>query len=296
MKHLIALDKSLIATSCFVSLVTSLRLHSVHHEWEGLSRFSPRDELMASYSSNTANAHKYEKSYRAYDSVSKDSFYTAPENATNAASGMLLKVEKETNTSLYIIPPTLPFLGSCTSPKPLVALLCSYLPTYFGHILYDPITGGTLSLRGHMVRGTSDSAPECAPFNVRNLWHHFQAPYQLALLGYVVVATDYAGLGVTTDASGNSIIHEYITDLAQANDVFYFIPAPRKAFPELSEHFVVIGSSEGGSAAWAFAQRLATEPMAGHLGTIALSPLTRMLNLPHKNQSSLSCFCFSSLL
>ena len=99
-------------------------------------------------------------------------------------------------------------------------------------------------------------------------------------MGYVVVATDYAGLGVATDASGNSIIHEYITGSAQANDVFYSILAARVAFPELSKEFVVIGSSEGGSAAWAFAQKVVREPIAGHLGTVVLSPLTRMLSLP----------------
>lgn len=62
----------------------------------------------------------------------------------------------------------------------------------------------------------------------------------------------------------------------------YFTPfqLPRTAFPELSEDFVVMGSSEGGSAAWAFAQKVASEPMAGHLGKVALSPLTRMLSLP----------------
>ena len=233
---------------------------------------------MAPYSNNTINAHNFEESYRAHGSVSEDPFYTVPENSANAAAGTLLKVEKETNTSLYTIAPNLAIsrfmYQSKTSNSSLVPVSAYILwpftvrPHHNGY----PVVA--------WAHGTSGSAPECAPSNIRNLWHHFQAPYQLALLGYVVVATDYAGLGVAIDASGNSIIHEYITGSAQANDVFYSIPAARVAFPELSEDFVVIGSSEGGSAAWAFAQKAVTQPMAGHLGTIALSPLTRMLSLP----------------
>ncbi|KAL6716078.1 hypothetical protein ACLMJK_005644 [Lecanora helva] len=106
------------------------------------------------------------------------------------------------------------------------------------------------------------------------------APYQLALLGYVVIATDYAGLGVGKDASNKPIVHEYLNGRAQANDVAYSIPAARKAFPALSERFIALGSSEDGLAAWGFAEKLVAEPMEGHLGTVALSPATRLLNLP----------------
>lgn len=41
----------------------------------------------------------------------------------------------------------------------------------------------------------------------------------------------------------------------------------------------MIGSSLGGGGAWAFAQRMATKPMIGYLGTIALSPVMRLLSL-----------------
>ncbi|KAI4224885.1 MAG: hypothetical protein L6R36_004337 [Xanthoria steineri] len=130
------------------------------------------------------------------------------------------------------------------------------------------------------AHGTSGTNDECAPSNIQNLWHHFQAPYQLALLGYVVVATDYAGLGINKDLAGRFIVHEYLNGIAQAHDIAYSVPAAREAFPEISAHFVVIGSSEGGQAAWAFAEKLVSEPMDGHLGTIALSPVTRLLDLP----------------
>lgn len=101
----------------------------------------------------------------------------------------------------------------------------------------------------------------------------------MALQGYVVVATDYAGLGVGKAALGKPIVHEYLAGPAQATDVVYSIQAARTAFPELSKDYVVIGSPEGGGAAWATLQKLPIEPMAGHLGSVALSPVTHVLSL-----------------
>ena len=142
---------------------------------------------------------------------------------------------------------------------------------------YTNISGYPVVAWAH---GTSGSNAECAPSNLKNLWHHFQAPYQLALNGYVVVATDYAGLGVGADENGKQIYFEYLTGCAQASDIAFSVQAARTAFSELSEEFVVIGSSLGGGGAWAFAQRMATEPMVGYFGTVALSPVMRLLSLP----------------
>lgn len=236
------------------------------------------EELMASCSDDTIKAHKFEESYKAHGPVSGDEFYIAPKNTANTEPGTLLKVEKETNTSLYTIPPNLALsrfmYQSKTSYDALVPVSAYVLWPYIARPYHDgyPVVA--------WAHGTSGSNAECAPSNIRNLWHHFQGPYQLALNGYVVVATDYAGLGVGIDASGKPIIHEYITGPAQANDLVYSLQAAWKAFPELSKNFVLMGTSLGGGAAWAFAQKLAVEPMAGHLGTIVLHPVTRLLSLP----------------
>ena len=244
---------------------------SLHHQYV-------RDTNMASASNATINAHKFELSYRAHPSVAEDPFYSAPPNATEVAPGTLLKVERETNTSLYTLAPNLSLsrfvYQSKTSNGTLVPVSAYVLWPYIARDYGD---GLPVVVWAH---GTSGVSEECAPSNIQNLWHHFQAPYQLALLGYVVVATDYAGLGVGADASGRFVVHEYLNGLAQANDVAYSIPAAQKAFPELSKRFVVIGSSQGGLAAWGFAEKLVSEPMDGHLGTIALSPVTRLLSLP----------------
>ncbi|KAI4140988.1 MAG: hypothetical protein L6R39_005557 [Caloplaca ligustica] len=233
---------------------------------------------MSGSTNDTAKAHEFELSYRARPSVSEDPFYTVPPDTREASPGTLLKVERETNTSLYTLASNLSLsrfmYQSKTSNGTAVPVSAYVLWPYMAR---DYGNGLPVVVWAHGTSGTND---ECAPSNIQNLWHHFQAPYQLALLGYAVVATDYAGLGVSTDAPGNFIVHEYLNGPAQSNDVAFSIAAARQAFPELSREFVVIGSSQGGLAAWGFAERLVSEPIDGHLGTIALSPVTRVLNLP----------------
>lgn len=227
---------------------------------------------------NVTDAHEFELSYRAHPTIAGDTFYDVPADSANKEAGTLLKLEKETDTSIYTLAPNLALsrfmYQSKTSTGSLVPVSGYVLWPYAARAHRN---GFPVAVWAH---GTSGSSAECAPSNIQNLWHHFQSPYQLALFGYVVVATDYAGLGVARDAAGHATIHEYITGSAQANDVYYSILAARQAFPELSQDFVVLGSSEGGGAAWAFAEKLVHEPLNGHLGTVALSPITRMLDLP----------------
>lgn len=105
------------------------------------------------------------------------------------------------------------------------------------------------------AHGTSGGSKDAAPSRIRNLWQHFVGPYQLALQGYVVVAPDYSGLGLSQDALGKPIVHEYMASPSQANDLVYSAQAAQAAFHELSKQFVVVGHSLGGGAAWAVAQR-----------------------------------------
>ena len=236
-----------------------------------------RETSMASLASATLAAHEFELSYRAHPSVADDPFYTAPAETSNAAPGTLLKVERESDVSLYTLPPNLSLsrlmYQSQTSNGRFVPVTAYVLWPYLARDYGDglPVVA--------WAHGTSGVNVECAPSNMQNLWHHFQAPYQLALLGYVVVATDYAGLGVGGDASGKPIVHEYLNGPAQANDLRYSVHAAHKAFPELSKRFVTLGSSQGGLTTWALAERLVSEPMEGHLGTVTISPVTRFLDL-----------------
>jgi len=100
-------------------------------------------------------------------------------------------------------------------------------------------------------------------------------PYLLATQGHVVVAPDYAGLGVGNLPNGTNIRHPWATGPAQANDTAWAVTAARNAFPDYLAQdgaFVVMGHSQGARAAWSFAERQVSIPVPGYRGTVALSP------------------------
>lgn len=55
---------------------------------------------------------------------------------------------------------------------------------------------------------------------------------------------------VEKDATGEPIVHEYLASSSHAHDVFYSVQTSQTSFPKLLKHFVIIGHSQGGSAAW----------------------------------------------
>jgi alpha-beta hydrolase superfamily lysophospholipase len=126
------------------------------------------------------------------------------------------------------------------------------------------------------AHGTSGLFRSCAPSNYRALQYHFMIPFELALEGYAVVATDYQGLGVGKLPSGKTIPHQYFSAPAGANDVAYAVEAAQKIFSKqlggVGSPFVAMGHSEGGNVIWGFAERQAVKPIAGHRGTVAFSP------------------------
>ena len=211
--------------------------------------------------------------------VASDSFYRVPASSSKASPGTLLKVEVDSNTSLYNLPPgvavsRIMFQSATLQGSPVPASAYVLWP-------YQPRRqpDGSLPLVA-WAHGTSGLYGDCAPSHLKNLWQHFEAPFPLALQGYVTVAPDYVGLGVDRSANGQSIVHQYIANPAHANDVFYAVQAAQSAFTHLSSEFVVIGHSQGGGAAWGAAQRQASNPVKGYLGSIALSPVTDVLELP----------------
>ncbi|KAL9598158.1 MAG: hypothetical protein Q9219_004655 [cf. Caloplaca sp. 3 TL-2023] len=221
---------------------------------------------------NVEVALNFERSNWAEGPVSELDFYRVPSNSSQAAAGTILKVEGNVNASAFTLPPdtaisriiyqTETFNGSLVPASAYV--LWPFLPrkTSDG---YAVVT---------WAHATTGAFAECGPSHVRNLWYHFMVPYALVLQGYVVVAADYQGLGVGVDAHGNDVLHPYMTLPSDANDVFYAVQAAQSAFESLSKNFVVIGHSQGGGVAWAAAQRQATRPVDGYLGTVAGSPLT----------------------
>lgn len=130
------------------------------------------------------------------------------------------------------------------------------------------------------AHGTTGVFSKCAPSNYQNLQYNFMIPFSLALEGFVVIAPDYAGLGVGTFPNGDKVSHTWGLGPAQANDLAYAMQAATLGFPNaLTNDFVVMGHSEGGGAAWAFAERQAdrTKAVPGYLGTVALAPVTAIV-------------------
>ncbi|KAL8832880.1 MAG: hypothetical protein Q9170_004700 [Blastenia crenularia] len=217
---------------------------------------------------------EYEKSNWANGSVFEDPFYKLTIETANAPPGAPLKVEADTDTRKYLLPPATAmsrfiymsqnFHGNAVPASAFV--LWPYSPKL--HKNRYPMVA--------WAHGTSGFFPNSAPSNHKHLWQHFLAPYQLAANGYVVVAPDYTGLGVYETSSGDPIRHEYLACPSHANDVVYAVQAAQSIFHELSDSFVAIGHSQGGGAAWAMAQRQVIKPVSGYLGAIAISPFTSL--------------------
>ncbi|PNY23213.1 Secretory lipase [Tolypocladium capitatum] len=241
--------------------------------------------LSAAVANNVNVAAQFERSNWATGSVRDDPFYTSlPANASSAAAGAVLKVEAWTDTSRYTVPPTLALsrivyqsLTLNGTRVPVSAyVLWPYLPRRHRGGAGGRKTAPLVSW-GH---GTSGLFAECAPSHIRNLWYQFSAPYALALAGYAVVGTDYAGMGVPFFPDGGNITHQYIASPAAGNDLLYAAQAAQAAFPDrLSKEFVVMGHSQGGGAAWAAAQQQLTARVPGYLGTVAGSPVTNPIEL-----------------
>ncbi|KAF1983687.1 secretory lipase [Aulographum hederae CBS 113979] len=232
--------------------------------------------INSTIASNINVAVNFERSNWATGSVDSDPFYSVPSNSSSFPAGSLIKLQTYVNTSTYTLPPDVALsriiyqtetLNGTTVPASAY-ILWPYLAHSFPNITGHPLVA--------FAHGTSGVFPECGPSHIRNLWYQYSAPYSLALAGYVVVATDYAGLGVSHDAHGNEVRHPYLANPAAANDVFFSVQAAQEAFPELSKEFVVVGHSQGGGAAWACAERQGKRPVAGYLGTVAASPITDM--------------------
>ena len=229
---------------------------------------------------NASAAAAFERSTWTDGSVASDAFYSSvPVTSATAAPGTLLKVEAEGNASLYNLPPSTAIsrimFQSETFEGTRVPASAYVLWPYQPRRQPD----GTMPLVA-WAHGASGICGDCAPSHLKNLYQHFDAPYPLALQGYVTVAPDYAGLGVYKTAGGESIVHQFLANPAHANDVFYSVQAAQAAFSQLSSDFVVMGHSQGGGAAWGAAQRQVESPVKGYLGSIALSPVTNVLELP----------------
>lgn len=213
-------------------------------------------------------------------SVSDDPFYTPPKYSNADRPGKLLRTDDAVDGSKYLLP-----AGTALSRVIYLSETLKGAVVPVSAFVLWPYSPKTHSDGSNPVvawaHGTSSFTKDGAPSHHKNLWQHFQGPFQLALNGYVVVATDYAGLGVHQDMAGNPITHPYLALPAHANDIVYSVQAAREAFHvQLSKDFVVVGHSQGGGSTWAVAERQAKKPVEGLLGCVAIAPTTRVLDEP----------------
>ncbi|KAK0642708.1 hypothetical protein DIS24_g8781 [Lasiodiplodia hormozganensis] len=265
-------------------------------------KLSAEQIAKAGISNITANnveiALNFERTNWATQSVTNDPFYHIPSNinwTSSIPAGTVFAVENVTNTSLYTLPAPISMsriiyqtatINGTTNVPASAYVLWPYLPRTFPNITGLPVIGW-----GH---GTSGVLPDCAPSHIRNLWYQFAGPYEMAMQGYVVVAPDYAGLGVSTttpsspsqsssssnttttsdSSSSNRILHPYLSNPSHGLDILHAVRAAQSAFPSLSTSHVVIGHSQGGGAAWGAAVEAARCPQnyPGYLGAVAGSP------------------------
>ena len=112
--------------------------------------------------------------------------------------------------------------------------------------------------------GTSGVANNCAPSLMRSLFYNWEGLYEYVMLGYAVVATDYAGLGT----EGR---HAYLDMSSNATDVVNSVPAAHAAVPDLSQKWLVVGHSQGGLASLGVAELEGEIKDPNFLGTVALA-------------------------
>ncbi|HWE22732.1 MAG TPA: alpha/beta fold hydrolase [Myxococcales bacterium] len=112
--------------------------------------------------------------------------------------------------------------------------------------------------------GTSGVGRSCAPSMMKTLFYNWEGLYEYLMLGYAVVATDYAGLGT----EGR---HAYLDMASNGTDVVYSIPAAHAAVPNLSKRWVAIGHSQGGLSTLGVAQIEAAVADPNYLGAVALA-------------------------
>jgi len=124
------------------------------------------------------------------------------------------------------------------------------------------------------AHGTAGVARTCAPSLMKNLYYGWAGLLEYPIMGFAVVATDYAGLGTEGE-------HQYMSMEAQAQDVLNAIPAARAAVPELAREWAAVGHSQGGTAVLHVAELERRLGNVNFIGSISLAPPTDLTAMWH---------------
>lgn len=131
---------------------------------------------------------------------------------------------------------------------------------------------------------TTGVARICAPSLDRHVFYRSDSLARMVRAGFAVVATDYAGLGTAGP-------HEYLSLVAQADDVSGAVRAALRTSPELGSRWVAVGNAQGGAAVWALAQQESLLKDPGYLGAVAVgAPLGFAWTLQHTKGGNVNSF------
>lgn len=186
------------------------------------------------------------------------SFYRTPAPNMTAKPGTLVRAEPATG---YFLPPGVTatrILYHTRTADNTDTLASGVVLVPYGR---PPREGWPLLAWSH---GTSGVANNCAPSLMKSLFYNWEGLYEYVMLGYAVVATDYAGLG--TDGR-----HAYIDMVSNATDVINSVPAAHAAVAGLNKRWLVIGHSQAGLSSLGVAQLEAELQDPNLLGTVALA-------------------------
>jgi alpha-beta hydrolase superfamily lysophospholipase len=185
-------------------------------------------------------------------------FYRPPTSETTAKPGTLVRSELATD---FALPPgtrATRILYHTRTANDTDTLASGVVLVPYGQ---PPKDGWPLLAWSH---GTSGVANHCAPSLMKSLFYNWEGLYEYVMLGYAVVATDYAGLGT----EGR---HSYLDMLSNATDVVNSVPAAHAAVPDLSQKWLVVGHSQGGLASLGVAELEGEIKDPNFLGTVALA-------------------------
>ena len=198
-------------------------------------------------------------------------FYATASNFSDAKPGDVLKFEPF-NVSTLSIPPDLTaykiqYVSTGLNGENVPATAFITLP-------YTTYPGQKPRLMA-FAHGTIGVTPSCAPSSSYNFYDYYTWQ-TLAIAGYAVVATDYAGLG------NNYTTHKYVNAVLNSEDTYWSVIAARRAFPNtFTRRWAAMGHSQGAGAVWGLSEnpRVAGDQSGEYIGGVALAPSARVFDL-----------------
>lgn len=264
-------------------------------QWNSTFKFSPEQltlaNLTSDYGALVENIVNFDRTQLANGGPAEDDFYNIPSDiAVPTKPGEVIKIEEYTDPSSWSIPSgsalsriiysTTNINGTLIPASAYI--LWPYLAKKFQTGKNKDASTAPVVLWTH---GTSGFYPSGAPSAHRSLFYADFVPFALVDAGYVVVAPDYAGLGVGKSWDGKRIPHQYLVREAGANDALNALRASWKSFPSrLSKDYVVLGHSQGGAVSWSVSEVLAKknsgfeDAAKHHLGTVVAAPAQNSLS------------------